>query len=385
MYFLQTFCVVAVAILTIPSRADAVLPPDVLFSIGSQATQIFALLGVAIMSMVSAGSAYLMHGVAFFRTRSGLMLVGSTLCIGALMYGAISVTPRTEYIPPLEQSASNHRGYIALRAVVISKDIENPYVLELDLNSRENADGTFSKYYFAEMIQNNIATNDYTQFTGATDAIEPHDFLEKIERTPFPDLSARETIDYRVTLGEHSISITSNDLHGDFITKNTPEYTKYISVGEAQVNIDDISSSAYIFLSPVHSTDYARYIFTPDYNTVTGTAKQFILFDENGDFYLIDQSSVENPTLAYPSHIWTLHKNRSTGALYKGYSGSITSSAPTVSKESVWHLEAPEYPGFSADITLVKKYARNLHGMLVKGTLTNGTRVHGTAYIQPLN
>ncbi len=360
---------------------EAVLPPDILFSAGAQASQVFTFIGVSLLAAFGVFGLYLQNSLNFFRSRVGLMTVGITLCIGALGYGLY-----TQRVP--KPSVDIRRAYESVRLIIIKQEHEDPFVLELDLNSRENPDGTFDHYYFAEMINGTEVSHAYTTFTHNTKTLVPFDYLTEFSMSPVSDLSARESLALSATIADTTITIAPSEITSDFLTKNTQEYTKYIGVGTTTVTVSGHSFPAHVFISPAYSSDYSKYIFTEDYESIVGSARQFVLWDILGNFYLVDQSLIENPTSAYPSHVWTLHKNARTGAAYKGYSGNIAGDHNDILREANWRLTTYTPPIFSAEIYRVTPYEGNLPGMLVKGFVTTSDReripVIGTGYVEKL-
>jgi hypothetical protein len=372
-----------------PALSEAVLPPDILFSAGTQLTQIAALCGIMFVAALSSAGAYMRYGFSWITSRTGILFLLLTGLICFFAYSAFpSAKNSTQILAPITSSITEHRTYAALRAVVVGKDSSQPYAFEIDLNARENADGTFSTYYFGEGVFGQTIEHAYAQFTHTDGTLPPHDFLTDIKRTKFPDLSSRERLSYALTLGKNILTVSTDTLSGDFLTKNTPEYMKYESVGTAHVTINGTASEAYIFVSPVFSTDYETYIFTPDYYSTGGAARQFILWDTLGNFYLADQSIVEKPTAAYPSHFWSLQKKAVSGALFKGFEGSIVGNSKTPESETAWAIQSTGEPMFSGMLHMDTPYKGVLRGMTVSGTIVNmdgqKKEVHGTAYIQSL-
>jgi len=251
------------------------------------------------------------------------------------------------------------------------------FVLNIDFNRKEISPNSFVHYYDVVMLFSGKTKKDYYEFFDPLYNVigdKGEGFLKKFKNDLFPDLSARETFSFNVTIDDREITVSLTGLTGDFITKNRMLYTKYASVGKAKVTIDGQSFTTNALILKMYSDDYRKYVFFDGFDDLNSTTQVFALWDENDNFYFIDNSDVVSSHENYKSHSWVLYKDGKTGATKKAFKIDID----TVLKRKIpdrWEITIPDFnTTISAEVDkLIDK--REVYG-LVQGMVTdaNGSR-----------
>lgn len=203
-----------------------------------------------------------------------------------------------------------HRHFRSDDIMVLAYDEDkNPLILGLELNRRQIGKDTYNHYYRGNLVYKDINQYKSYDFQSGKDAVQSNLFFSSYKNEGYFDLSARETYAFELRIGGKTLRIELDDLQGDFITKNTPEYTKYISGGTARISIDGKELDGQAMISKIYSEDYSKYIFFDGYDVLKGITHYFVLWDENKNFYLIDTTKTEHNEYNYRSHTWVLYKN----------------------------------------------------------------------------
>ena len=150
------------------------------------------------------------------------------------------------------------------------------------------------------------------------------------------------------------LHFTITDIKGDFVTKNTPHYTRYQSTGIATIKFHGETFTANALVEGIHSIDFSESIFFDGSDLVDADTYQFVLWDEDDNFYMIDDSNVRSDTPKYPSHTWLLHKDKASGYTKKGFDSTITTTVLPDGTETNWKITTPDFNDGSINLNLIK-------------------------------
>lgn len=198
------------------------------------------------------------------------------------------------------------------------------FFLDLNFNRKEDVQlATFQHYRFASLIYNETNESLTESIPDPNFQEVPSGFLQKFENKIAADLSARESYSFTVNIAGTQIRAEIDGLQGDFIVKNSPEYTRYVSEGKAIVQLGSQTFSVHAIITKIYSSDYDKYIFPPGDKTLKSETQVLNLWDEAGNFYLIDQTRVKSYSPSYKSHTWVLFKNADQQYLRKAFDAEI--------------------------------------------------------------
>jgi hypothetical protein len=296
-------------------------------------------------------------------------------------------TPETipQQKPPVVTDTRTKPEYAGLRIVIAAQEKSGITAVELDMNARQN-NGGVEYYHYGALVENGSSYNAYAAGTQENTDIQPGGFITSIHTDHATDLSARAAISFAATIEGRHVEGTIDGLEGDFAEKDSPLYLKVISAGTAHIQIDGRPVEGHALVTSAYSRDYTQYVYFKEYNDVHGYARQFMLFDEMGDAYVIDRSDIENPVPAYTSHQWLMYKDAS-GFLRKGFSVTIQPTPGKGSTESAWHVETPDILA-TLELTSETRYTQGLPGRTVHGTITTATgetrTIFGIGHIEKL-
>ena len=371
-------------ILSLPQTVEAVLPPDLVVSVGSQIAGFFSLLVAVVVSVFAslgvlyAGwferfkhySTYIAFGILVLA-----LLASNAFYLWQLNQPSHVVAPEypTFTTATTTQDCTNCAFYSDSLTLYVP-DSSNPLVIELDLNRRQELDGLFTHYYF---LNGTVGKNfdEYTQFSSNVYDLQPNDFLNSIQRIEAEDASVRDIYTGVVeTQAGELITFESEAVDGDFITRNKPEYTQFQSATTFNVMVNGETKTAFGLVENLQSTDYRKRIFFPGMALLESLTHQFVLWDEAGAFYMIDDSKVFSNTPAYPAHSWLLYKSAVDGTTKKGFLTQITQL-----DESSWQVTVPDFQNGIITVSAVEEYKVESNGRsryVVSGTVVDerGTR-----------
>ena len=396
MTFFILVCLVVVGV-TFPNITYAILPPDIVISLGTQFVQVFALVSVfvggTIGSLAVLGKRWLAFNVK--TVMYGLFLF-SLLLLAIL----IALTIRHSYIVNLqnnqvvfleEQNQLLQEGlsgvgtttqyvehsFFSDTITLYSDELPEPFVMEIDLNRKAFQLGQYEQYAFLDGSWDGTPFHNYTYLRTTSPTPQADDFIISFERQRFVDLSTRDSYTLTLQIKGDLMTVTIPQVVGDFVTRNDLAYTRIQSVARAEVAYRGETFTADALVESTYSNDYRQYIFFPEYDEVVTQTHQFILWDEVGNFYLIDDSDVTPFTPSYPSHTWLLHKDTRTDTTRKSFDATIRTQT-SVDDIPAWTIQIPQFDlaTFTLSPTHTFKDETNRKRMLVTGTVedTNGTR-----------
>lgn len=385
------YAVLATSLFTIcvlPVPAYAILPPDVLFSIGSQVGQMYAITAAVIVATLAGVVPAI---VAFFHNkyvrRAAISLAAVTLlAVWSFAILALFGSSNTPDVYVDEQhnvvvgtttgalAYPTGKRYSSERFVFQGRRADGTaVVLDLYANRKEQEGGGFIHYYFADAIDGKAIKHSYKDRLSPDDSLIPDLLFSDISRSVAPDHSSRETYTFTVPFGPDSFRLTTEELKGDFILKNEPEYTMYASAGKAILSINGERIEGNVMFQRAYSSDYSKTVFFDGMETLVSEATQIIVWDDEGAFYLVDTSAVHADSKWYASHFWGLTK-RADGTARRAFSGTVTRDS--VQAPNVFNATIPDMGVSSLRVRLTARFHTKEFAGLVEGDLTDerGTR-----------
>ena len=240
--------------------------------------------------------------------------------------------------------------------LVLSGEDEDgePISVVVYLARRESDDGFYYHNYDLDFYYDGEHREYKDAFRSASSAVDPDlKFFDAFENELFEDLSTRETYASEFDLEGRGVFVNVSGLVGDFITKNALEYTRYMSVGEAQVEIDGQMLELSAALEKIYSSDSSKYVYFDGFKELILNVNQFTIWDEDGNFYLIDNSEVFSDLEDYKSHSWVLYKDFE-GNMQKFFEAEVEFHP---GKESMWKVSLPD---LDREITVMTDQVLNL-------------------------
>jgi len=382
-----------------PEYAYALLPPDLIFSVGSQLSQFFAFITLFVGGVVTSVLVVSRQWLSISKYNIW-KLVGIVFGVVLLVTTVIYFLDKNkqeviyqEYIKSLEVSngllwsqlneGSDGEGvwnknFFSDSITLYSDELEKPFVLEVDLNRMEKTAGFFSHYTFLDGSWDGVSGSNYDALYEAGSIPQPNKFMTKFIKSTSSDLLNRNSYEANIMFGGESLEFSIDSIDGDFVIRSEQAYTQYISVATASVRYRGKEFMTKALIEGAHSNDYSKYIFFEGRETVDASTHQFILWDESSSFYMIDNSEVYSDTPAYPAHNWLLYKNGKNNNLKKSFQSDISVQTDQDGNRS-WVISMPDFDNAKVEVSLVSSF-KNGEGsrekLMVSGEITdnNGTR-----------
>lgn len=384
-------CFVGVLFSIGPHPAHAVLPPDVIISVGTQAAGFFSFFAVLFGMVIG------VLGVSFrvcgqFMRQYSVHFAFVVLVVGLIGFQALYLTDMNrlhdsyqarisalqdrmtgaskEGAPTASGTADGECPGCAFYndRIVLYVPGATAQVVSLDLNRRRDPNGWFTHYSFLDGYVAGETIDAYGADKSRASTVLINDFLREYERATAADASVRDRYTGTVELGSASLVFTIGPVAGDFLTRNLPEYTQFQSVGSTTVQLNGESVPAYYFVENVFSNDYTKRIFFPGYDDVIAETYQFLLWDDRGSFYLIDDTAVVSGPDAYQSHTWVVHKDGRDGSTKKAFQADVSTL-----DEGQWMVSLPEIHNatIALERDVVYQDENGRERILVSGTITD--------------
>lgn len=235
--------------------------------------------------------------------------------------GGIYFILNQDEVPPVVTSADSYEYYRDSVTLLAHDASGQPIVLDMDF-SRKEKNGTFIHYYSGTLWVGDQAQEFFTQFNSDEVEPQPHEFLDSYESVQFPDLSTRASHELSLSTDSGELSFVI-ETDGDFLTKNTLDHTRFTSVTQTTLMLGDQSFPAQILWENAYSADYTKSIFFEGRDDLNSESHVFTLWDEDGNFYHVDQTVADGDQTYYASHTWLLHKNSAEQSTQKSYVATV--------------------------------------------------------------
>lgn len=263
---------------------------------------------------------------------------------------------------------------------------DSPIVIKLELNRREDSPNKFTHYYSVSYMNEGTAKTDYYSFKSDQSDVKAADFLPHVENLIAADLSSREEYQFELELPETSIKAVVTDLDGDFITKIQPGYTRYTSVGEAEVAINNQELTFDASLEKIYSEDSSVWIFFDGVYDLESTTDKLVMWNEDGDYYLLDTTTTNKYQHEYRPHTWVLHKDSDQRANLKSFTANLDREKLT---DDLWRWQVG-FPEFEVEIDVeglhlsgVEREYGVLNGVLKNTKDQSEQKIHGFFVFKP--
>lgn len=241
-------------------------------------------------------------------------------------------------------------------------------LIEIGLHRKQDErSGEFHHYYDLSIIAGGMAVSRDESFMHAGHAVPARGFLGKFENIPHPDHSSRESYRLDVSTDGHELSIAFEDLSGDFIVKNTLDYTKYVSEAPARLILNGREIRARGLATKIYSSDYSQHIFFPGYDTLQSETSYLVVWDEQGGMTLVDKSRVSGSSERYASHTWILRKDP-RGAMRKAFEAEVVRTTDG-DRSREWLVSIPELEGLQLRVVPVMASLRDAGEGMASGEL----------------
>ena len=411
----------SIGIFLIPHRTFAILPPDLVVSLGSQIIQVVAIAGFLSAALLSTFVLFYRQCIQFvvrYKFSLSIIMVSVIMTLGA-HYAMYTINAQSQFIAQqsqnfeeninvikqnLENSFSrnelkNYVSYCEQNNSLINNNEKNsclpghffvsdtitvfaqtphgPLVFEFDANRLEKVAGVYTQYFFLNAIIKGVDYSYYQQTLATTSIITASGFVKEYKKIVAEDQSTRAVYSLVLEIGGKDYTIEINEVMGDFITRNTPDYTRIQSSASAKVTVEGISYPANALVEMTYSDDYTKKIFYPGRDKIKVKTHQFVLWDSLNNFYLFDDSKTNASITEYVSHTWLLYKNADSNFLKKSFTGTYEQTGTQIGSRE-WMVNFPEFN--SAEVALTElstfKNTADRDRFLVSGTVsdTSGTR-----------
>ena len=382
--YLRTI-LLSVPILLCPLTAFAVLPPDIIFTIGTQLWQIVVGVGALVVGSITALFPFLKSAsVNMPRKRVVILSIGLSLAFVGFIY-LIFISATGSKIPRLvstQTASSTGYEFHGNRFVFLgTKSNGERILINLEINRKELPNGGFVHYYMGDVMNGASSTPIYFERTDASREVLSDLFFSQFKRTLPLDHSARESYVITFTTPGSIFSIETEMITSDFLIKNEPEYTVYIGVGRAVGVVDGESVPLHAMIERAYSNDYRTTVFFDPNELIPTETVQLVLWDELGNFSLLDSSRVDALSPAYASHFWGLQKSFE-GSAKRVFDGNAFMRMLGDRNEFSAHFSSGGR-AHTIDVILTKPFLKKTEEGYIEGVLFDGEKkrsVHGLGY-----
>lgn len=195
----------------------------------------------------------------------------------------------------------------------------------------------------------------------------------------------KESSTGEIQMDNTKIGFYTGPLENEISIRSLPGYTKFLSRGEGSLTIDGKEIPAHILYTHIYSSNAQEIQF---YNQPFGLTTDWIAFwDEEGNFYHVDTTSVDKPTSTYQTHKLGIVENLQ-GQVTKTFDLSIVRDNNNPPSSYKISLNSPI--NLSIDLTRTNSlnkapnnsfiwFSGNVVGSVTKG---NGQKINGVGLVE---
>lgn len=153
-----------------------------------------------------------------------------------------------------------------------------------------------------------------------------------------PSRVLKQSVTAEVTFNNNDLAVISNTLLNEIGMRSLPGYTKFISQGTATLTVNGTLHEAHILYSRIYSENAADIQF---YTQPFGLTTDWLAFwDDQGNFYHIDTTSVDKPTPIYQTHEIGVMED-SKGGVYKSFNLKVTRDGKNPPENYTFFIDYP--------------------------------------------
>jgi hypothetical protein len=135
-----------------------------------------------------------------------------------------------------------------------------------------------------------------------------------------PSRVLKQTVQGDIAIDSNSLKFNTAILQNEIGIRSLPGYTKFMSEGSGILNANGTNYPVYVIYTRIYSLNAQEIQF---YTQPFGLTTDWIAFwDNSGNFYHIDSTSVDKPTPTYQTHNLAVLKDVN-GAITKSFDLSI--------------------------------------------------------------
>lgn len=275
---------------------------------------------------------------------------------------------------------TENKRYFSDELILSGKDKQGTlFFVHLRLNRKQTAFGKYTHYYVYETITDSKTKLSEFNTEDAGNAILSGGIVSNLVNTHAEDFSTRENYSFHLSINGEEYEVKTSQFEGDFLLKNSLDYTRYASVGKATVISNNITFTVNALLVNSYAEDYSKYVFFDGYDELESTTKVLAFWDSTDNFYFIDQSLAKSVQENYQSHTWVLYKNNN-GETRKSFTAII--SHPTDGENPKdWNISLPELGNTRAQAEVQYYQNKRAAGIVVGHVITSkgSLPIHGYA------
>ncbi len=148
----------------------------------------------------------------------------------------------------------------------------------------------------------------------------------------------KQRVDGEILIGGDALAFSTSELENEIGMRSLPGYTKFMSNGSGTLKVNGNNLAVHVLYTRIYSLNSADIQF---YNQPLGLTTDWVAFwDNQGNFYHIDNTQVDRPTPIYESHQIGVLKSADSSVL-KSFSLEVQRDGNTPPTDYVVNIHNP--------------------------------------------
>ncbi len=221
-----------------------------------------------------------------------------------------SITP---LIPELNPESSFLPGKFYFDDTIMLITVGEPHYTVVATANRSQKDtnyvqGTRASYFNGEKWVRVLQTS-----SNPDSGIYSNNIIKNWTINVDPSKVLRQNVAGNLKIEDNEISFNSSTLENEISIRALPGYTKFSSEGKGNLIINGSTYESYILYTRIYSFDASQLVtYDGSFNLTTDWVA---FWDQNGNFYHIDNTEVETTQPNYQTHSVGIFKNSAAGVL----------------------------------------------------------------------
>lgn len=182
--------------------------------------------------------------------------------------------------------------------VLVTKD--KPQINLVATVTRAEQEKNYAQSTRVSFFDGSSWTRQSTNKTAQDSTILSNNLVKSWNVNIDPSRVLKQTAQGEITINNSSIVFSTDVLQNEIGMRSLPGYTKFMSSGTGTISVNGAVHQAYVLYTRIYSLNASEIQF---YNEPFGLTTDWVAFwDIQGNFYHIDETSVDKPTPTYQTH-----------------------------------------------------------------------------------
>lgn len=273
---------------------------------------------------------------------------------------------------------SDFKNYFYHRIILFGED-ENklPMLFKFQLSRKQISKNEYDHFYNLLLFKDNKTIKEDDIFKNSSDQVTSNKLFNNFIISKNTGQTTQEAYNFDTKIENQIYSVSISDIQGDFVVKDTNDYIRIMSEGSATIRQGNKTYKLRALVDRILSNNYSKSLFFEGRDKLSHVTHSIALWDETGEFYLIDFTQSNSPELPYESHKWVIHKDKN-GYTNKAFDGELDFVQNEFRFPQSWKFNISKLNNSEINLSVSDYFGGGYDMGLLKGTIKNNNEIKST-------